>query len=53
MTIASKGMTRRQYLATTGAGVLVAGLGVRGPRRHWRRSGKATKPTCGACLLII
>jgi NitT/TauT family transport system substrate-binding protein len=29
MTIASKGMTRRQYLATTGAGVLVAGLGAR------------------------
>jgi NitT/TauT family transport system substrate-binding protein len=29
MTIASKGMTRRQYLATTGAGVLAAGLGAR------------------------
>jgi NitT/TauT family transport system substrate-binding protein len=29
MTIASKGMTRRQYLAATGAGVLAAGLGAR------------------------
>jgi len=29
MTTASKGMTRRQYLATTGAGLLVAGLGAR------------------------
>ncbi|MGE5774392.1 MAG: hypothetical protein ACM3Z4_20585, partial [Hyphomicrobiales bacterium] len=29
MTTANKGMTRRQALATTGAGVLVAGLGVR------------------------
>ena len=29
MTIATKGMTRRQYLATTGAGVLAAGLGAR------------------------
>jgi len=29
MTIASKGMTRRQYLAATGAGVLAAGVGAR------------------------
>jgi NitT/TauT family transport system substrate-binding protein len=29
MTTASKGMTRRQYLAATGAGVLVASLGAR------------------------
>ncbi|HET7851031.1 MAG TPA: ABC transporter substrate-binding protein [Pseudolabrys sp.] len=29
MTILSKGMTRRRYLATTGAGMLAAGFGVR------------------------
>ncbi len=29
MTMATKGITRRHYLATTGAGVLAAGLGVR------------------------
>src|SRR5262249_2752760 len=29
MTIATKGMTRRQYIAATGASVLVAGLGAR------------------------